>query len=343
MSDEMNTQQINEKTKDSFLPLDFIHKKTVIGILVAVIAIFIFLVTFLIVTMNSKLATKNEQDIALCVFKSDQEAYYKALETHSVETCSCVKDERLKNVCVSAQNDLTLYTDAFNKLDEAVCEKILDETVKESCVLAVTDAKVYKETLATNSGDDAVLATTTEIADYEKIREEHPNDVQNLINLAKAYGAKIFLTSSEGEVAVDEISKALGVLEEAKAIDSSFAEIYAVEGFLYALTIQNEKAITSYTKCLELDPKNIEALLGRGKLYSYLKMTREAIADFEKIVEVDTSKYFTNFFANVELCKLYSTDTNSFDKKKVMCTNALENTKEQAKKSEIQTILDSMQ
>lgn len=268
--------------------------------------------------------------------------YFFAVEKIKNKSESKNDAESKKENATEVEDDTGLYVQAFNKLDETICEKIQDEIVKESCILVVKDGKEYQKTLEKKSTSQTELPPSMEISDYEKIREENPNDLQNLVNLAKAYAFQLSLAKGSGEINKDEVNKAFGVINDAKKIDSKVAEIYAAEGFLYALNDQNDQAIESYAKCIEIDPKNIEALLSRGKIYAHINESNKAIADFEKIIEIDTGKYFSNNLVSVELCKLYIPETNIKEKKKNMCSVALENTKDEKLKSEIKKILDSI-
>lgn len=65
------------------------------------------------------------------------------------------------------------------------------------------------------------------------------------------------------------------------------ATVFNLQGDIYVQLIDYAKAVESYTKVIEIDPKNIEAYGNRGYAYSKLSKKAESTADFKKVIEID--------------------------------------------------------
>ncbi len=309
--------------------------KIIIYTTVITLPILAAIASYIFIRQNIK--KEIEINKAQCPYTSDRDAYEKMIELGDESACLCVKDATLKKICEGVNSDTDLYTQAVDNCDQKICDGIKDEIDRESCILAVQDREGYlnsKEEKNPENNDISIL-------DYEKIREENPNDVENLINLVKFRGTQTLLVSSE-KIDTEETIELLNILEEAKKIEPNNARIYAAEGFIYSLRGENEKALESYKKSLALDPNDMEALLGRAKIYSFIGMNKEAIVDFEKISEIDKEGIFREMFSNIELCKLYAMDSNTKEKALKMCELATKSSNDDSLKKEVQDILKTL-
>ncbi|MBI4833289.1 MAG: tetratricopeptide repeat protein [Planctomycetes bacterium] len=88
------------------------------------------------------------------------------------------------------------------------------------------------------------------------------------------------------------LEEALNAVDEALEIDPSFGEVWEVKGLLYVDKRQYEKAFDAYTKALELNPKLVFSYYKRGVIsWEIRKKPDEALADFQKIIEIDPEGY----------------------------------------------------
>ena len=67
--------------------------------------------------------------------------------------------------------------------------------------------------------------------------------------------------------------------------------------------MQNEEAIKSFDKAIEIDPNDYESLSFRGFCKYALKEYKEAIKDFDKVIELEPFD-FENFRC-IGYCKYY--------------------------------------
>jgi len=51
------------------------------------------------------------------------------------------------------------------------------------------------------------------------------------------------------------------------------------------------QAIADYDKVIELDPKDSETYINRGRTYYYLGNYNQAIADYDKVIEFDPKRF----------------------------------------------------
>jgi Flp pilus assembly protein TadD len=152
-----------------------------------------------------------------------------------------------------------------------------------------------------------------------------------------------YLKESSGgnaeRIDASKINSALLVLEEAKKIEPGNPRIYSAEGYIYMVSSQNDKAISAFTKSLELDDNNSEALVKRATAYNSMGKTNEAISDLEKAATLDKDK--VNMEIYMSLCGLY---VNNSDKQKATenCNIIINGNGSQILKDEANKILESI-
>ena len=103
-------------------------------------------------------------------------------------------------------------------------------------------------------------------------------------------------------------------VEKWKSIANVFAGIdndlaagawYSV-GYLRVQQAEYKKAISDFSKSLELKPDYVEAYYGRGDAWIKIGKLKEAIDDFGKVLEIDpdyVKAYYSRGFANLSLSK----------------------------------------
>ena len=164
------------------------------------------------------------------------------------------------------------------------------------------------------------------VKEFSKVLELQPGVMLTLIQRAEAYlnggAARLALTDIElilekqtnlprqtmvaaHRIRAEALSK-LGRLQEAivemeelaKVIsDNPEPDLYMQLGLYYLANRQPEKAIDAYSGVLDLEEKNFDALRSRGDSYLNLGKHEEAIADFEKALELqgDDFSLLNNF------------------------------------------------
>lgn len=262
-----------------------------------IVLIFAVLVLFSVFALYSNI--KNNRNVATdvpavtsekCQYASNGEALQGAIERGSINDCDCIDDVDTKSMCVAQVNDLFFYKKAVSDVRASTCDFIEDTLSKESCQLAVEDKVAYAKSLDTSSTE----TDTDTSVDFEKAYQENSNDVETILQLAVSYGFKSAENGTE-ESDATMISKSLALIEEAKKIAPNDSKVYMTEGFVYGLEKEYDKAIEAYSKSLELDANNIQALINRGKVYELMDMTTEATADFDKARQLDTNNVYSKY------------------------------------------------
>jgi tetratricopeptide (TPR) repeat protein len=251
---------------------------------------------------------QNKQDVSEnhCSYISDQEAYEKAIEAVDKEACVCIEDSKVKRACLAVIDDINFYKKAIKNINADECKDIKDEIAKNACVVAVKNSLEYiKNNKTAPTGKNGMIT-----ADYERIRKENPNDVENLLALAMTYCRESFV-SDENQIDNSKLAKAFAVIEDAKKRGPNDANVYAVEGYALRLSSRNELALVAYTKSIELDGNNTEALKGRARIYAAQGNVDEALIDLEKATTLDKDKKNLEIYAL--LCSLYA---KNFDREK---------------------------
>ncbi|MCI0339186.1 MAG: tetratricopeptide repeat protein, partial [Acidobacteria bacterium] len=68
---------------------------------------------------------------------------------------------------------------------------------------------------------------------------------------------------------------------------TSRCEIYLLFGYFYINIEKQTKALLSFDRAIELDPKNARAVANRGVIYQEMKRYKDALADFNRAIELD--------------------------------------------------------
>lgn len=280
--------------------------------------------------LAQKPATSNQ-----CSYGSDQEAYGKMVETADEKICDCIKEGELKKTCGSVASDIGFYKKGIADLNADVCGNIKDEITRDACVSVVKGGLEYIQ----NNKQPGAEKKELTVADYEKIRQEKPTDVNNLLSLAMAYSQESFGVKEGEEIDNEKISKALAVIEEAKKNEPNNAKIYSTEGHILNIGSQNDKALSSYAKSIGLDANNLDAFIGRSKVYSAQEKTNEAIADLERASSLDKEKSNREIYVN--LCGLYAKSANK-EKTTVACNVVINSNDSEAIKGEAKAMLESV-
>ena len=128
----------------------------------------------------------------------------------------------------------------------------------------------------------------TEIAEklqscYKSSVEEETKEIEVIED--KTYTNYFSLAYNYAEMGEDE--KAIASYEKAIEINSKDEKAYYNMGISYSKIGEDEKAIASYEKAVEINPKIGTAYYNMGISYSKIGEDEKAIASYEKAVEID--------------------------------------------------------
>ncbi|KAL5713780.1 hypothetical protein ACHQM5_015827 [Ranunculus cassubicifolius] len=147
-------------------------------------------------------------------------------------------------------------------------------------------AKIDEESTVTESGsEESTVTESTSGDDDEQLKHEK---ALAQANAAKSQGNQLFLAAqfedalSKYELALYFAPEMPSSLELRSICHSNRAVCFSKQG-------KYEEAIKESTKALELNPKNLKALVRRGEAHEKLKHFDDSIADFKKILELDPS------------------------------------------------------
>jgi len=106
-----------------------------------------------------------------------------------------------------------------------------------------------------------------------------------------------------------QYDQALKAYQESIKQDSTAAETYNNLGALYlTMFLENrdvqvrEQAIKAFNKALELDPRNVSALNGRGSAYKFGNRVRDALNDWNTVIAIKPG--FTDAYFNISITYL---------------------------------------
>ena len=123
-----------------------------------------------------------------------------------------------------------------------------------------------------------------------------------------------------GKVLMDDlrdVDAGLKAIEKSIDLDATVAQAHFTLGNLQKDSGQRVAAIVSYSKVLELDPQNIEALNNKGACLQVLGNHQEAIENFDKALAINPNHLFAMMNKGTSLHKL-----NRFDESLTVTSRA---------------------
>lgn len=153
-------------------------------------------------------------------------------------------------------------------------------------------AGLSDELVSAQSNNTELLKLRGEIgvlrAQLAEAKTVKPQSKQPPLSSARAYydRAGTHYTNHDYEAQLEDLDKAIG-------LDPNMAEAYSMRGNLYASNLPKhrggyEKALSDYTRSLEIKPNDAGARWTRAMHYSYMGRPEEAIADWTTFLESDT-------------------------------------------------------
>ncbi len=239
-----------------------------------------------------------------CNYGGDQKTYQAALDNREVGICSCIGEERIKEMCVRVTQDLALYGQAISQSNPDICNEITGEERREACFdMSQSRINYLRENNLQALADDYLFAHSDKaIGELENLIEENPDDSYNLLQLALAYAEKGLSEQEQGNDQAPYVEKALAMIERAKQINPEDSEVYSAEGYVYEIQPNFAKAIESYNRAIELDPNNYSAYAGRGHVNSMIGLLDQALSDLKIAAKLDKDNQDIHIYAN--LCRL---------------------------------------
>ena len=221
-------------------------------------------------------------------------------------------------------------TDWIQGTIEGKTSEIVDEYIKEKNIEELLNDKVqHVEGLLQTKGEESVSRFITEletrgdqaIKKLEKIRidyeksfktletkkmqyikkakvDEPDNNLVNFPDKLKKYKKEDEYTPDDwyyrglAEYNKGDYEKALFSWTKEIELDPKYSSAYTNRSSIYINLKQYEKAIDDATKAIELDPKNAVAYTNRSGAYAYLKQYEKAIDDATKAIELDPKYSF---------------------------------------------------
>ncbi len=240
-----------------------------------------------------------------CDLDGDAAYLGEAVKKPEIGYCTCIKDEAVEESCKKSVTDIVSYNNAIDNYDISICENIFDPAIKEACLNIVKSGIDYLEKtdpgyLAEKYMDSHDTGKAIEL--LERLIQQNPNEITNLIFLSLSYAEKGLEEQASGRTQGVYVEKALATISKAKTIDPNNSEIYRAEGYIYEVKPDLDLSIQSYDKAIELDPINISAYVGRGHVKNIYGILEEALKDFEKAASLDKGKRNIAIYQN--LCRL---------------------------------------
>gem|GEM_PF-5885708 len=246
-------------------------------------------------------------DTKKCEGLSVADANYLSL-TEKQDYCSCINITEKRDACRIALLDNLYYTNAIDTFDPSLCQYIVSKETRDACTSVSGSGKAYVE--ATGEYQTLVLSylSNQNYAELMPLLEplliEHPDDAWLLSVAVDAYSNLAWESGPESGNATKaiELGKKLVTL---KPLDSnSFVSL----GHAYEAVLMPFNASDQYSKALEMDAKNIPALVGRGHVYAYAGILENATQDFLEAKELDPDHKYTEIYR--QLCSILSTNDN---------------------------------
>lgn len=227
--------------------------------------------------------------------------------------CFYLYEEKPKNLKVQKEEETLVKEDeqkinkeeeeALRTLNPLICQSIEDEEKKNGCIEQVEQNTenlrevnpVYLGSLFFQAGnyDDAIDVYKNAVAD----KNEYV-DVRTYLALALTYSEKGIMKHQE-EICFPE---ALKWADKAVDLEPNNPEVYRARGYVYEARSDFFAAVDNYNKSLEIDANYIPAYVGRCHVNSLLGLSKNALEDCQKAVEIDNEKRFP--LAYLHLCRL---------------------------------------
>lgn len=286
-----------------------------LGIIIASVAVTLFVIVAFIFmyepvrnTLIKPLAVQQKEVTFefVCDYKSEQDAYEKAIEFNELNACNCIEDDYSAQMCQGVVANNVAFENAVSYMDVDLCEKINVTDVKESCIMLVKgNIEYFEEENPKYLARVYAQSHNEKSVEYlEKIIEENEGAVEDYIALAIAYAEQGLSEQEKGNDQGFFVKKGLDIVEKAIKIEPNNSDVYRAQAYVYEILPDVMMAVDSYTRAIELDKNNILAYVGRGHAYNMAGMLTLAHEDYQKAGSIDVDNKYMAVYSN--LCRLES-------------------------------------
>jgi len=238
--------------------------------------------------------------------------------------CNDMEGEEL-GLCRQGISDGAFFDRALAHFDVRLCDEISNEEFSVFCTKTVMEGREYvrsqsPETLA----DIAMHGTDREftVLEYETLVAKDGLDsapIDTLVGMAFAYiNLSLVRNDSRGEL----LEKAENILDVAIRRDGRNPKVFWAFAHLSEVREDYASALSHYDSALALDSQYLDAIIGRGHVYSMLGMLDRAVDDFEMAAGFDVERKNSRIYSN--LCRLFSGNADQYDKAIRYCKQVLE-------------------
>lgn len=184
----------------------------------------------------------------------------------------------------------------------------LGERYRASIIIWGSDTGVRVTVNFLNLKQSNYDAAEVKISEIERTQFANPtayarfitNDLSIELTFLALYavGRSYCCSPADDSEAIRLLEKALATLPSQMSPPHGAAEAYLYLGLLQSTDQQGQydRAITSYTKAIEIDPKLTIAYIRRGLVYRKQNNYQQAIADYTKVIELDPKSPLGYYF-----------------------------------------------
>lgn len=138
----------------------------------------------------------------------------------------------------------------------------------------------------TSSAPPSETALRHEVEEQTERLNKTPSDVATLVARGKAFAALSLATNDDSDLkaAAADLQKATQLSPDAPQAWAAYADICERQWL-------QDEAIAAYSRVIELDSNDADAVLGRGLLYNDIGKHHEAIRDFDHLIRRNTRSF----------------------------------------------------
>jgi len=161
-----------------------------------------------------------------------------------------------------------------------------------ACIVSLTDGKMMMVDLAHGfvSKPFIIKKEFAKVGNYKELKDrDNPLGIHRRIQILDRSGLIAAIYTNRGVTYGEsgQYQKAISYFTKAIELNPKYAETYCNLGKAYAGLGQYPKAISDYTKAIELNPEFAVACNNRGVVYADLGQYPKAISDYTKAIELN--------------------------------------------------------
>lgn len=126
---------------------------------------------------------------------------------------------------------------------------------------------------------------------FQEAAKQDPHSAIPLAGLTEAYLQKFQTTKDNGA-----LQQAQQALSAAQAINPDAVTVHLADGLLNQTVGKYEKALEAYRRVLNIEPRNVDALVRMGQTYQRSDMSDRALESYQKAVALDPNYYMPHLW-----------------------------------------------